>query len=273
MDGGSGAHLPEGGKARRVYLQLRDMLTRGDLRPGEALPGEQKLAAHHGVSRVTIRRALEALSDDGLIDKRAGSGSIVRDVVLTAPLTGNLASLMPQLVEMGQRTEARLLAFCYGDAPSTVSRALGLDDGAQVQTATRVRLLSGTPFSHLTTHVPAAIAAHYSEADLATTPLFRLLERSGVQIASAQQSVTATLATPDVAAALDVAVGSALTALTRIVTDVDGQGVEYLSALYRPDLYRLDMTLCRVGAGNDRHWQPVLSDAAADGCPAAEGRA
>jgi GntR family transcriptional regulator len=258
MDGGSGANLPEGGKARRVYLQLHDMLSRGDLRPGDALPGEQKLALHHGVSRVTVRRALEALAVNGLIDKRAGAGNIVRDTGLHAPLTGSLTSLMPQLVEMGQRTEARLLSFSYGAAPGPVARALGLGETARVQTATRVRLVSGTPFSHLTTHVPAAIAAHYSEADLATTPLFRLLERSGVRIASARQSVTATLATPDVAAALHVAVGSALTSLTRVVTDVDGQGVEYLSALYRPDLYRLDMTLCRVGAGNDRHWEPVI---------------
>jgi GntR family transcriptional regulator len=142
-----------------------------------------------------------------------------------------------------------------------VARAVGATGEVSVQTATRVRLLRGVPFSHLTTHVPAGIAANYSEADLATTPLFRLLERSGVTIASARQSVTATLATPEVAAALDVSVGSALTALTRIVTDDQGQWVEYLSALYRPDLYRLDMTLSRVGAGEDRHWQPVIGAA------------
>ncbi|MDD9718303.1 GntR family transcriptional regulator [Dinoroseobacter sp. PD6] len=258
MDGGSGTHLPEGGKARRVYLQLRDMLSRGALRPGDTLPGEQKMAAQYGVSRVTIRRALEALADDGLIDKRAGAGSTVREAAQDTPLAGNLASLMPQLVEMGQRTEARLLAFSYGAAPAAVVRALGLAEAVTVQTAVRVRLLRGVPFSHLTTHVPAEIATNYSEADLATTPLFRLLERSGVRIASARQSVTATLATPEVAAALDVSVGSALTALTRIVTDDQGQWVEYLSALYRPDLYRLDMTLSRVGAGEDRHWQPVI---------------
>ncbi|WP_424971384.1 GntR family transcriptional regulator [Dinoroseobacter sp. S76] len=261
MDGGSGTHLPEGGKARRVYLQLRDMIVQDAMRPGDLLPGEQKLAARFGVSRVTIRRALEALAEDGLIDKRAGAGSVVcAPGAAGSVLTGNLASLMPQLVEMGQRTEARLLAFSYGEAPGAVLQALALEPSEQVQTATRVRLLGGVPFSHLTTHVPARIATNYSEADLATTPLFRLLERSGVRIASAHQSVTATLATPEVADALDVAVGSALTALTRVVRDVDGQGIEYLSALYRPDLYRLDMTLCRVGAEDNRHWEPVLSE-------------
>lgn len=264
MDGGSGTHLPEGGKARRVYLQLRERLALGQMRPGDHLPGEQRLASEYGVSRVTIRRALEALAEDGLIDKRAGAPSTVRDVRSEAPLAGNLASLIPQLVEMGQRTEARLLAFSYGPAPCSVALALGLAAGTVVQTATRVRLLNGVPFSHLTTHVPAHIAQNYSEADLATQPLFRLLERSGVRIGAARQSVTATLASPEVAAALDVAVGSALTALTRVVRDENGDWVEYLSALYRPDLYRLDMTLTRVGRDENRHWQPVLGDDTAD---------
>jgi len=115
------------------------------------------------------------------------------------------------------------------------------------------------PFSHLTTHVPEPIARNYSEADLATTPLFRLLERGGVRIDGARQSVTAALAAPDVADALDIATGTALLSLTRVVRDAAGHGVEYLSALYRPDMFRLEMSLARVGDGGNRHWQPVIA--------------
>ena len=127
-----------------------------------------------------------------------------------------------------------------------------------MQTAVRVRLSDGQPFSHLTTHVPEDIASNYDEADLATQPLFRLLERSGVEVDGAHQSVTATLAAPEVAEALDVSVGSALLSLRRVVRDAEGRGVEHLSALYRPDLFRLEMTLTRVGAGEARHWEPVI---------------
>ncbi|MDJ0992056.1 MAG: GntR family transcriptional regulator [Dinoroseobacter sp.] len=259
MAASGGAHLPEGGKARRVYLQLRDEIQRGTHVPGKVLPGETRLAEAAGVSRVTIRRALDALAADGLIEKRVGAGSVVQSLEgRDTPLSGDLASLMPQLLEITQRTEARLLSFSYGTAPLPVSSALGLDPGARVQTAERIRLVEGTPYSHLTTHVPEAIAVSISEADLATTPLFRLLERSGVQIEDATQSVTAALATPDIARALDVAVGTALLSLTRVVRDAEGKGVEYLSALYRPDLYRLEMNLCRVGSDGERHWQPVI---------------
>jgi GntR family transcriptional regulator len=88
-----------------------------------------------------------------------------------------------------------------------------------------------------------------------------LLERSGVTVESAQQSVTATLAAPEVAAALGVSVGSPLLSLRRVVRDSAGQAVEYLAALYRADLFRLEMTLNRVGVDDKRHWEPVITPA------------
>ena len=254
------AQLPEGAKARRVYLLLRDGIADGALPIGTLLPGEQRLAQQHGVSRVTIRRALQALASDGLIETRTGAGSVVTGGQSTLPkLAADIARLMPQLVQMGQDSTARLLAFSYGPAPGPVAVALNLPPEARVQTATRVGMAGEQAFSHLTTHVPEEIARNYDEADLATTPLFRLLERSGVRVSSAEQSVTATLAAPDVAEALEVSVGSALLSLRRVVRDASGRRVEYLSALYRPDLFRLDMTLTRVGSGEARHWEPVIS--------------
>lgn len=253
------AHLPEGPKARSVYLSLRDQITDGSLSDGESLPGEQRLAQSYGVSRVTVRRALDALCQAELIEKRAGSGTIVRSKALMGKRAAmNFNTLIPQLVEMGQNTTARLLSFYYRQAPDFVVQAMGLDPVEKVQIATRVRCIEGTPFSHLTTYVPASIAHNYSEDDLATTPLFKLLERSGVQIVEAHQSVSATLAGPDVAEALEVAVGSPLLSLKRVVRDVDGNGVEYLSALYRPDMFSLEMPLNRIGEGKGRHWEPSI---------------
>ncbi|WP_298679960.1 GntR family transcriptional regulator [uncultured Lentibacter sp.] len=257
--------LPEGAKARRVYLALRDQISGGDLRDGETLPGEQKLAEAFSVSRVTVRRALDALAQGGLIERRIGSGTRVRARAASGQRAEmNFNTLMPQLVEMGQKTTARLLSFSYGSAPDFVASAMGLGGAAKVQIATRVRLAGDVPFSHLTTYVPAQIAQNYSENDLATTPLFKLLERSGVQIKEAHQSVSAMLAGPDVAEALEVEVGSALLSLRRVVRDVEGNGVEYLSGLYRPDMFRLDMPLTRVGEGGARHWEPAIGESGSE---------
>ena len=255
----SAAHLPDGTKAQRVYLSLRDQITEGNLSAGETLPGEQRLAEKFGVSRVTVRRALESLAQAGLIDRQAGSGTRVSGrSAQGARASMDFNTLMPQLVEMGQTTTARLLSFSYGKAPDAVAVAMQLPADETVQIATRVRLTGNVPFSHLTTYVPASIAQNYSENDLATTPLFKLLERSGVQIEEAHQTVSATLAGPDVAEALGVAVGSALLSLKRVVRDVERRGVEYLSGLYRPDMFRLEMPLARVGKGSARHWEPAI---------------
>lgn len=250
---------PEGVKARRVYLLLKDRITRGDYPEGTSLPGEQRLAQEFDVSRVTIRRALDALRADALIDRRPGSGTHVCLGHATSVLSGDFATLMPQLIRMGDTTEARLLSCRYALPSAPVSHALSLAVGERVQTAVRVRLFDGAVFSHLTTHVPERIARDFSEADLATIPLFRLLERSGVRIETARQTVSATLASPDVAEALDSAVGAPLMMIERVVRDEAGQGVEYLSALYRPDRFRLEMDLSRVGALEDRQWAPVLA--------------
>ncbi|MCV6591934.1 MAG: GntR family transcriptional regulator [Silicimonas sp.] len=253
---------PVGGKARRVYLLLREEITNGAFPPGELLPGENRLAETFEVSRVTIRKALEALAADGWIEKKLGAGSVVLERGSSPQaLSADLASLMPQIVEMDRATTARLLSFSYGAPPPAVAKALKLGGGEKVQTAVRVRSAGDAPFSHLTTYVPEDIARNYDEADLATQPLFRLLERSGVKVDGAHQSVTAALATPDVADALAISEGSPLLSLRRTVFDASGRGVEYLAALYRPDLFRLEMTLTRVGVGEERHWEPVIGEA------------
>lgn len=252
--------IPEGGKARRVYLLMKGDIGRGVFAVGQSLPGEHKLAQHYDVSRVTVRRALDSLADDGLIEKRVGSGSIVK-----APQPGSqsikadIATLMPQLANMGAKSSARLLSFAYEPASAAIGAALGLPVGAMVQRAVRVRHVEGRAFSYLVTHVPEDVAASYSEADLATRPLYQLLEEGGVEIGSAQQSVSASLASPDVATALDVPTGSALIALDRVVRDSQGRAVEYLSALYRPDRFQLSMSLERVGDGENRHWEPTVA--------------
>ena len=253
------ASLPEGGKARRIYLLLRDDISNGKYAEGDFLPGENRMAETLSVSRITVRRALDALAADGWIEKKTGAGSVVLSQRgKDGKIAANFATLIPQLVEFDRKTTARLLSFSYGRPSKAVADALGLPEDGRVQTAVRVRLSDGEPFSYLTTHVPETIAQNYDETDLATQPLFRLLERSGVQVEGADQSVTATLAGPDGAEALEVSGGSPLLWLERIVRDSSGRGVEHLSALYRPDRFRLEMSMTRIGAGESRHWEPNI---------------
>ncbi|MCE8536993.1 GntR family transcriptional regulator [Ruegeria pomeroyi] len=260
MQTGGGVRLPAGAKSRRVYLSLLEQISAGRLGPSQKLPGEEQLAEDYGVSRVTVRRALDALAENGLLSRRAGSGTRVRPrPAAPQPVTMDFSTLLPQLVEIGRRTEVRLLSSRIDQAPEHVARALGLAPGEPVQIARRTRSIGGTAYSHLTTFVPSRIAAGISDEDLSREPLHVLLERNGVKIADARQSVSATLAGPEVAMALGLPEGTALLSLDRVVRDAEGRGVEFLSGLYRPDMFRLDMSLTRVDHASGRYWEPAIT--------------
>jgi GntR family transcriptional regulator len=253
----------EPSKTRQVYLVLRDRIAGGRLDDQGALPAEQALAAEYGVSRVTVRRALAELEQEGLISRRRGAGTFVLGAG-AKPIVADFSDVLANLVAMGRDTAVRLLAFDYREPPAAIASTLKLNAGEKTQFSVRVRLIDGQPFSHLTTHVPQRIGVTYTEADLAARPLLSLLERSGVQIERATQQVTAVLATPEVAAALEVEVGSALLGTTRTVFAADGSGVEHLSALYRPDRYALHMEMVRTEDAGVRRWATVLAPAAGE---------
>jgi GntR family transcriptional regulator len=261
----------ESSKTHRLYLLLKERITSGAIAAGARLPGEPALAEAHGLSRVTVRRALDGLARDGLVRRRAGSGTYVREARGAAPFTGDLTNMLAHLAAMGRETEVRLLAFGYQEPPAGVARALGLAPGEETQRAVRVRLMEGEPFSHLTTYVPAPIGRRFGAEDLAATPLLSLLERSGVVADRAEQTISATLAAPDAAAALGVEIGAPLLSLTRVVRDRDGQGVEYLAALYRPDRHRFHMELTRAGEGGELYWRAAAPQSKFD--PHGERRA
>jgi GntR family transcriptional regulator len=244
-------------KARQVYLVLRERIADGGFDTDGVLPPEQALAAAHNVSRITVRRALAELEREGLIDRRQGAGTFVNPRDVAKPVIADLADVLRNLVEMGKSTDVRLLAFGYQDAPAPIVDALRLAPGERVQRSVRVRIIDGEPFSHLTTHVPERIGMTYSEPELASQPLLTLLERSGVSVERATQEIGAVLASPELASALDVDIGSALIALTRVVYDALGRGVEHLRALYRPDRYAFRMDLERTGESEGRRWSPV----------------
>jgi len=244
----------EPSKGRRLYLVLRDRILRGEIAPLAPLPGEPRLAAEFSVSRVTVRRALDQLVRDGLVQRRPGAGTFVREKPLAEPAVADLADVFAYLQAMGASTTVRLLSCVYGAPPAGVAAAIRLPCGSVTQRSERVRLIDGQPFCFLTAHVPEPIARTYTEADLVSTPLLVLLERAGLTIARASQTITAVLAGPTVAEALAVDVGAPLLALTRSVFDATGAGIEHLHALYRPDRYTFATELHREGSGDTRRW-------------------
>jgi GntR family transcriptional regulator len=244
-------------KARQVYLVLRDRILAGVFANGARLPNENDLAQAHGVSRVTVRRALAELEQEQLIERRPSAGTRVIYEPSSAPIIADIAGVLTNLAEMGRRTNVKLLSFDYTSGSAAITRALGLDDGAELQHSVRVRSIVREPFSYLTTHVPAEIGRTFTRAELASQPMLKLLERAGAKVEHATQRIGAGLATPSVAKALEIKTGSPLIELVRVVFDRAGRGVEHLHALYRPDRYSIAIDLIRSGSAESGDWKPV----------------
>jgi GntR family transcriptional regulator len=231
----------------RVYLLLRQQILEGAWAGGPAMPGEHELAATHGVSRITIRRALERLEAESLIRRRRGAGTFSQ-VPPTPKRRENLRGLLENLLAMGLRTEVRLLAFDYVAAPPDIAERMAVPAGTKVQKSVRVRLQGSQPFSHLTAWVPEAIGLKYRAEDLQRRPLLALLEEAGAPAVRAEQVISARLADSTVAGLLAVPPGAALLAARRQVWDAAGRVIEVIDALYVPALYEYQFDMVRDGA-------------------------
>jgi GntR family transcriptional regulator len=245
-------------KYHQVYLVLREQLEEGRFSAG--VPAEMQLVKDFGVSRITVRRALELLVSDGLIQRMPGRGTVA--VAQSArrvgqpprPQRAQLTGLLENIVNMGLRTTVKVLRCEVLPASEQVAQQLDVVAGTPVQKAVRVRSSGEGPLSHITTHVPQQFAQHFGRRELAKKPILMLLEESGVQIGRAQQSISAKLADGAVARLLGVEVGSALLAVQRLVFDVNERPVQWLQGLYRPDRYQYQMQLSRVGGLDAKVW-------------------
>lgn len=240
-------------KYHQIYLVLREQLAEG--RFADGLPGEVALAGQFGVARITVRKALEQLAAEGLIERARGRGTVPRSAP-AAPTEqrAQLTGLLDNLVTMGRQTRVQVVACETVPASDAVAQALQLEPGAPVQKAVRVRSTKAGPLSLITTHVPAALATGFGKRELAKQPILVLLEQSGVRIGRATQTISARLADATSAGHLGVAVGSALLAVTRLIFDEDDRPVQWLHGLYRPDRYQYEMQLSRVGSIDAKVW-------------------
>lgn len=244
----------------RIYTVLRQQIMEGTWTNGVSLPNEHELAARFQVARITIRRALQELAREGLLERQHGRGTFARlDAV--PPLRQNLGGLIENLLIMGQETSVKVLDFAYVLAPGEVATALEIPPQSMVQKSVRVRSHHGRPFSYLTTWVPEEIGRRYKRADLARKPLLTLLEAAGCQVSHAEQVISARLAEPAAASALAVPVGSALLYVRRQVRDQNGRVVEYIQALYQPELYEYQMDMRRILRSGKPLWS-VAGEAA-----------
>ena len=173
----------------QLYLVLRDQIAGGALAPGDPLPSEQELGVLYGVSRITVRRALQELSDEAAVVKRPGRGTFVADGTWSAA-TRVPATLRDVLRQAHDDTAVDIVEFDHRLPSKAAVAALELDPTDPVIRVLRVRRIRSVPVMVTEAWVPTRFADQVTEENLATTALYELLERSGVVFGRVIQEIT-----------------------------------------------------------------------------------
>ncbi|MEV5609523.1 GntR family transcriptional regulator [Streptomyces sp. NPDC052225] len=220
--------------------QLQQLIESGVLPPGTRLSNEIALADQFGLSRPTMRQAMQHLVDKGLLARKRGVGTqVVADRIRRQV---ELSSLYDDLERDERRPRTKVLTVEPRPADAATAAALRVEEGADVLAVERLRFADDQPIALMRNHLPLGLVELTAET-LAEGGLYRLLRRSGVNLHTAEQAIGARGATTAEARLLEENRGATLLTMTRTAYDDAGTPVEYGSHVYRASRYSFEMTV------------------------------
>lgn len=229
-------------KQSQVREQVVDLIE--NLGVGVAIPSERQLSAELGVSRPTLRAALDELVREGFLVRRRGSGTFVREPKIAQELT--MTSFSEDMRRRGMRPGSRTLELRTTSAGAYLGRCLHVSPSEPIVIARRLRLADGSTMAIETLHVPAALVPGIEARDLDQTSFYELLEsRYGIEIVGGVQTIEPTVTNEEESAALGVPLHSPAFLFERTTRSADDTIVEFVRSIYRGDRYRLVTELNR----------------------------
>ncbi|MEU3488525.1 GntR family transcriptional regulator [Streptomyces massasporeus] len=224
----------------QLAQQLEAAIEREVLAPGNLLGNEVDLSVRLGLSRPTVRQAIQSLVDKGLLVRRRGVGTQVVHSQVKRPL--ELSSLYDDLETAGQAPTTEVVRNEVVPASCEVAAALGVPEGHEVTVLDRLRRTHGRPVALLRNHLPVSLL-DLGGARLESTGLYRMMRSAAITLHSARQTIGARAATAEEASRLDEREGAALLTMQRTAYDDTGRPVEYGTHIYRASLYTFDFQL------------------------------
>src|SRR6201987_5906035 len=203
---------------------------------GTAIPSERQLSVDLGVSRLTVRAALDELAREGYLVRRRGSGTYVQQPKISQQLT--MTSFSEDMRRRGMVASSETLSLRRELAGARLGRFLNVSPGEEIVVVKRLRLADGVSMAIEMLHIPASVVPGVQPRDLEGSFYELLHDRYGIEIATATQTIEPTVTNEEEAAALGVPLHSPaflFERLTRSQTEI----VAFVSSIYRGDRYRL----------------------------------
>jgi len=233
-------------KALPLYVQIAegliDRIEANELSPGEKLPPEREFAQSLGVTRITLRRALQILASEGLIERRQGAGNFIAAPKLERTTT-QLNGFTLGMKQRGLSPTAVVVLFEKRIANISLAEKLQIPVSTDLYYCHRVRSVKHQPTMLEKFYLPATYFPGFDQLDLTDASVFEQLEKHhGVMIKRAEHSLEAVAASEYEAAHLEVEQGTPLLLERRIAYDQHNRPVEYAKDLYRGDRFKFLLT-------------------------------
>jgi GntR family transcriptional regulator len=222
-------------KQSHTRAQVLELIER--LGVGAAIPSERQLSADLGVSRLTLRAALDALAREGYVVRRRGSGTYVQQPKISQQLT--MTSFSEDMRRRGMTPGSRTLSLTRQLAGARLGRFLNVSPGEEIVAVKRLRLADGVSMAIETLHIPARVVPDLKPRDLEGSFYELLRGRYGVEIVSGTQTIEPTVTNEEESAELGVPLHSPAFLFERTSRDSGGRTVEFVHSIYRGDRYRI----------------------------------
>ena len=224
----------------QVAQQLEQAVESGALPPGTRLDNELVLADQLGISRPTLRRAIEYLVDRGYLVRKRGVGTEVVHPKLRRSV--ELTSLYDDLAVSGKNPQTKVLLLRSAAASDAVAHALGIEEGTPVLELERLRFADGEPLALMRNWIPHGVVELTAER-LERSGLYQLMRAAGLRLHLASQTVGARAASAAEARLLHGAKGEPLLTMQRTTFDDSGRTLEHAAHIYRAALYSFEIVL------------------------------
>jgi GntR family transcriptional regulator len=224
----------------QVAQQLEQLIEAGELPPGTRLNNELVLADQLGLSRPTLRRAIEYLVDRGYLVRKRGVGTQVVNQKVRRPV--ELTSLYDDLSLSGKNPRTTVLSLKTPPATDVVAHALGVDEGSPVIALERLRYADGEPLAVMRNWIPVGLVELTPEL-LEQRGLYQVMRAAGLRLQLASQTIGARAATAAEARLLHATRGEPLLTMERTTYDDAGRTLEFADHFYRASLYSFEIVL------------------------------
>ena len=222
-----------------VYIQIHNQIKKdieaGKWKIGEKIPSERELAENFSVSRMTLRQAIQTLVDEGILERKIGSGTFVARKKVQEKMSG-ITSFTEITEAQGKVPTSKTVSYLITIPSLSESEKLNLDDNQKVLRMERIRFADDVPICFEVATVPLELLKDYDKTQI-TASLYRTLEENGLIIGHAQQTVSAMLASERIADFLQLKKGDAILRLRQVSFLQDGSPFEYVRTQYAGDRY------------------------------------